>query len=60
MEDARRQQPRHGAANLAAVRRMAVTLLRQDTTVKRGVKTKRLKCALDPNYLLKVLKQAKF
>ncbi len=59
-EDARRQQHRHGAANLAAVRRMAVTLLRQDTTVKRGVKTKRLKCALDPNYLLKVLKQAKF
>ena len=59
-EDVRRQQHRHGAANLAAVRRMAVTLLRQDTTVKRGVKTKRLKCALDPNYLLKVLKQAKF
>lgn len=59
-EDARRQQDRHGAANLAAVRRLALSLLRQDTTVKRGVKTKRLKCALDPNYLLHVLHNAKF
>ena len=50
-EDARRQQDRHGAANLAAVRRLALSLLRQDTTVKKGVKAKRLKCALDPNYL---------
>lgn len=55
-EDARRQQDRNGAANLAAVRRLAVSLLRQDATVKRGVKNKRLKCALDPTYLLRVLK----
>ena len=59
-EDARRQQDRNGGANLAAVRRLALSLLRQDKTVTRGMKTKRLKCALDPNYLLHVLKNAKF
>jgi predicted transposase YbfD/YdcC len=59
-EDNRRQQDRHGAANFAAVRRLAVSLLRQETTNKRGVKNKRLHCALDPNYLLKVLHTAKF
>jgi predicted transposase YbfD/YdcC len=59
-EDARRQQDRHGAANLAAVRRLALSLLRQETTNKRGLKNKRLACALDPDYLLKVLATAKF
>lgn len=59
-EDMRRQQDRHGAANLAAVRRLALSLLRQEKTNKRGVKNKRLTCALDPNYLLTVLHNAKF
>ncbi len=59
-EDLRRQQNRNGGANLAAVRRLAVSLLKQDKTVTRGMKTKRLKCALDPNYLLHVLKNANF
>ena len=59
-EDSRRQQDRTGAANLAAIRRLAVSLLRQETTNKRGVKNKRLQCALNPNYLLKVLANATF
>ena len=59
-EDARRQQDRHGAANLAAVRRLALSLLRQEKTNKRGLKNKRFACALDPNYLLTVLANAKF
>jgi predicted transposase YbfD/YdcC len=59
-EDSRRQQDRHGAANLAAVRRLALSLLRQEKTNKRGVKNKRLACALNPNYLLTVLHNAKF
>jgi len=59
-EDARRQQHRHGAANLAAVRRLALSLLRQEKTNKRGLKNKRLACALDPDYLLTVLANAKF
>jgi len=59
-EDQRRQQDRNGSANLAAVRRLAVSLLRQETTNKRGAKNKRLHCALDSSYLLKVLHTAKF
>lgn len=59
-EDTRRQQDRNGATNLAAVRRLALSLLRQERTNKRGVKNKRLACALDPTYLLKVLENAKF
>lgn len=59
-EDSRRQQDRHGAANLAAVRRLALRLLRQEKTNKRGVKNKRLACALDPEYLLIVLHNADF
>jgi predicted transposase YbfD/YdcC len=59
-EDTRRQQDRNGGANLAAVRRLALSVLRQEKTNKRGVKNKRLACALDPNYLLKVLANARF
>jgi len=59
-EDSRRQQDRHGAANLAAVRRLALSLLRQEKTNKRGLKNKRLACALDSNYLLQVLANATF
>lgn len=58
-EDARRQQDRNGATNLAAVRRLAVSLLRQDKTLTRGTKCKRMVCALDPNYLLHIFRNAK-
>lgn len=58
-EDVRRQQDRNGAANLASVRRLALCLLRQEKTNKRGLKNKRLECALDPKYLLNVLANAK-
>ena len=57
-EDARRQQDRNGGANLGAVRRLAVSLLRQEKTIKRGAKCKRMACTLDPNYLLKVFHNA--
>jgi predicted transposase YbfD/YdcC len=58
-EDSRRQQDRQGAVNFAAVRRLAVSLLRQDKSLKRGAKCKRMACALDPNYLLQILHQTK-
>jgi len=58
-EDTRRQQDRQGAVNLAAVRRLAVSLLRQDKTLKRGAKCKRMACALDPSYLIQILHNAK-
>ena len=57
-EDAARQQDRNGSANLGAVRRLIVSLLRQEKTLKRGAKAKRMVCALDTNYLLKVLATA--
>jgi len=57
-EDAARQQDRNGSANLGAVRRLIVSLLRQEKTLKRGAKAKRMACALDPQYLLKVLATA--
>jgi predicted transposase YbfD/YdcC len=57
-EDAARQQDRNGSANLGAVRRLIVSLLRQEKTLKRGAKAKRMACALDTQYLLKVLTTA--
>jgi predicted transposase YbfD/YdcC len=57
-EDAARQQDRNGSANLGAIRRLVVSLLRQEKTLKRGAKAKRMACALDPDYLLKVLDSA--
>jgi predicted transposase YbfD/YdcC len=43
------------AENLALVRKLTHNLLKQETTLKRGTKTKRLKAAWDNKYLLKVL-----
>lgn len=55
-EDASRVRTGHAAENLALLRRLVNNLLQQERSVKRGVKTKRLKAALDENYLLKVLR----
>lgn len=57
-EDAARQQDRNGSTNLAALRRFLVSLLRQESTLQRGAKTKRMVCALDTKYLLKVFATA--
>ena len=54
-EDQRRQSHRYGATNLATVRRLVLSVLRQESTRSRGVKCKRLTCALDPHYLNTVL-----
>lgn len=59
-EDWRRQQDRNGAANLAAIRRLALSLLCQEKTNQRGLKNKRFACALDTDYLVKVLVTARF
>jgi predicted transposase YbfD/YdcC len=58
-EDAARQQDRNGSTNLAAIRRLIVSLMRQETTLKIGAKTKRMTCALDTNYLLNVFATTK-
>ena len=53
-EDAHQLHARTGAANLAFLRRLTVSLLQQDTQTKvgKGIKNKRLRAAAKPNYVL--------
>lgn len=55
-EDDCRVRTGHAPENLSLIRRIALNLLAQDKTVKRGIHTKRLKAALDDRYLLKILR----
>jgi predicted transposase YbfD/YdcC len=54
-EDRMRQRDRHGIENLALLNRLAVSLLRQNKTIKAGVKCKRKAAGWDDNYLLHLL-----
>jgi len=54
-EDDCRIRKGHGAENFAVLRHIALNLLRRETSAKRSIKGKRMKAALDENYLLKVL-----
>ena len=56
-EDQARYRQDAGAENFALLRKLAINLLRQDKSVKIGAKGKRLRAALDPNYLLHLLNQ---
>ena len=53
-EDKNRVSKRHGAENLALVRRLALSLLKQHPD-KRSLACKRLLAALDPAFLEEVL-----
>lgn len=54
-EDQSRQRKDHSAENFSRLRRIALNLLRRETTRKRGIKGKRLNAAWDHDYLLKLL-----
>jgi predicted transposase YbfD/YdcC len=54
-EDRMRQRERKGIENLALLNRLAVSLLRQDKTIKAGVKCKRKTAGWDDDYLLHLL-----
>lgn len=54
-EDRMRLRDRNGIQNLALLNRLAVSVLRADSTVKAGVKCKRKKAGWDDDYLLHLL-----
>src|SRR3990167_8490984 len=54
-EDLSRVRVGHAAENLAIVRRIALNLLKQEKTNKRGITCKRKRAGWDNKYLLKVL-----
>ncbi len=54
-EDHSRVRKDNAPQNFAILRHMALNLLKLETTVKAGIKAKRLKCGWDTEYLLKVL-----
>jgi len=56
-EDNNRVSRRHGAENLALMRRLALSLLKQHPD-KRSIACKRLLAALDPSFLEAVLRGA--
>jgi predicted transposase YbfD/YdcC len=57
-EDRRRLRDRTAAENVALLNRLAVSLLRQDQSVKAGVKCKRKTAGWNEDYLLHVLQTA--
>jgi predicted transposase YbfD/YdcC len=54
-EDDNRVRKQHAPENMALLRRIALNLLKQEKSLQRGIQGKRLKAALNPGYLLKVL-----
>ena len=54
-EDDCRVRTGHAATHLATLRHLALNLLRQDTTKKRGIRTKQKIAGWDHHYLIKLL-----
>jgi predicted transposase YbfD/YdcC len=54
-EDLDRKRAGHAAQNFSLLNRIALNLLKHETTFKRGIKGKRLKAAWNHPYLLKLL-----
>jgi predicted transposase YbfD/YdcC len=55
-EDQSRIRKGHAAENFSRLRRIALNLLKQNTTIKRGIKTKRLRAGWDEQFLCQTLK----
>jgi len=54
-EDQDRLRSGHAAENLSRFRRVALSLLKQESTHKLGIRNKRLRAGWDEDYLLKIL-----
>jgi predicted transposase YbfD/YdcC len=59
-EDESRIRMGHGPENFAILRHIAINLLREETSFKGSIKTKRLKCGWNDAYLSKVLNVVPF
>ena len=57
-EDASRIRNGHGAENFSLLRRLAISLLNQETSTKRSLKQKTKRAAMSPDYMVKVLAAA--
>ena len=57
-EDASRIRTKNSPENFALLRRMAVSLLNQETSSKRSLRQKAKRAAMDSNYMLQVLATA--
>jgi len=56
-EDTLRNRVGHSAENFSRMRRLALNVLRRDTTCRNGIKAKRLKACLKEDYLQRLLGQ---
>ncbi len=54
-EDDSRHGAGHSGENLALLRRLAISLLKQEKATDASLKTRRLRCGWDDDYLAKVL-----
>jgi len=54
-EDASRKREGNASQNFSILSKIALNLLKNETSAKQGIKGKRLKAAYDQNYLLKIL-----
>lgn len=54
-EDQSRARTKQAAENLAAIRRLAINLLKRDKTCRRAIKGKLMRAAIDPDYLKHLL-----
>ena len=54
-EDDSRIRKDHGAENFGTLRRAALSLLQKETSLKKSIRLKRYRAAMDNNYLVKVL-----
>jgi hypothetical protein len=57
-EDSSRIRNAHGSENFSLMRRIAISLLNQETSTKRSLRQKAKRAAMDSNYMLHILATA--